>query len=249
MANVKKTVILFQIALCIFFSFSAYSQDIPKELKTNPLYSHQKDIINGIKWVYEMKYRGSSLLSDKYWPTAEVRYNGEDFHGVRLNYDLFTDNFIVFVPEKGSEKFVVPRKDYLEKFSYTDSLTGVNREFEYFQLPGTREKKLYEMAYRGNSMLYLVRHEVTTRSKIENGFLGDYIRWVDLYLKIGDTFGSFKNRRTLLKLLGDHLPELRKFIRKNKLKINKHNYDDVTPVLKYYEQLNGKTSTSTESGG
>ncbi len=230
-------------------NMNAFSQELPAELRANPLYSHQSDIINGVKWVYEMKYRGSPFLSEKYWPAANVRYNGEEFNNVRLNYNLFTDDFIVYVPLKGNEKYVLPVKDYLEGFSYTDSITRIYRHFEYFQLPGTRGKKLYEISYRGDSILYLIRHQVSTRSDIHGGFLGDYIRWVELVIKYENNFTSFKNKHALLKLLGKHPKELRKFIRKNGLKINKKHYDDVVPVIRYFEQLEKEDKEKAELPG
>ncbi len=232
---VKRAFLL--VAVMLLLPTVAFPQGIPKELSDNPLYSHQKDIINGVKWVYEMKYRGNPFLSDKYWPLAEIRYHGEDFTGVKMNYDLYTDQFIIFIPEKGKEKYVLPRKDYLEGFTYTDSMTGVRRHFEFELVPGTKEKRLYEIAWKGRNVEYLIRHEVTTKSRIENGFLGDYIRRVGLYLIVGDRFGSFRNRRTLLALLDDHFDEMKKFIRKNRIKINIRHYDDVVRVVKYYEQL------------
>ncbi len=235
--HIKKVIRIFQFTASLLISSGAYSQSVPLLLEKNPLYSHQKDIINGIKWVYEMKYRGSPFLSEKYWPTATVEYDSREFTGVRMNYDLYTGKFIVYIPEKGNEKYVVPSKDRLEGFSYKDSLTGIFRRFRYFQAPGTKEKRLYEVAWKGESILYLVRRQVNTHTRIANGYLGDYVRGNELYFVMADQSGTFRNKRSLFILLNSHLPELRKFIRRNKLKINPHHPDDVVPLLKYYEKI------------
>jgi len=233
---VKKILMSVLLVSLWIMGLSTFAQEVPEEIISNSLYSQSKDIINGTKWVYEKKYRGIPYLVGNNWAIVNVNYNGKPFKGVSLNYNLFTDEFIIFVSEKENKKYVVLSKDFLESFSYKDTLVNKDRFFEYFQLPDTKEKRLYEVTYKGKS-LFLIRHTKVVRSKIADGFLGDYISSVDLYIKVDDKFEAFSNKKDLLLILGKHTQEFKKFIRKNKFKINKWHFENITPLIEYFDEL------------
>jgi hypothetical protein len=241
--TIHKTVAFFFVAFSLLISQTIHAQNVPVEIKTNPLYSHNKEIINGTKWIYQKKYRGIPFLAGASWVSGNVMYRKEIFEDVQLNYDLYTDEFILFVPDEANKKFVVVSKDFLQSFSFTDPTTHKNRFFEFLQLPGTKEKQLYEVAYSGNSTL-LLRHKKKVSSKVADGFLGDYVTSVGFYLKTGDHYQTFKKKKDLFKILGKHIPELRQFIRKNKLKIKTKNYTDIAPVIEYFDQLEAQKNNN-----
>ncbi len=233
---VKKIVTPLLLVFCLITGEATFAQEIPDEILQNSLYSQSKDIINGTKWIYEKKYRGSPFLVGNNWAIGNVTYNGKFFKGVSFNCNLYTDEFIIFHSEKGNKKFVVLQKAFLKNFSYMDTETNKNRYFEYIKLPGTKQKRLYEIAYKGKS-LFLIRHIKAVRGKVADGFLGDYISAVDLYLKVGDKFETFSSKKDLLNILGKHIPELKKIIKKNKFKINKHHYKNIAPLIEYFDKL------------
>jgi hypothetical protein len=234
--SVKNILMLLLLVLLLIPGPATFAQEIPDEISSNSLYSQSKDIINGTKWVYEKKNRGIPYLVGNNWATGNVKYDSKLFPGVRFNYNLFTDEFIIFSSDEGNKKYVAVQKDFLESFSYRDTLTNKERFFEYVQLPGTNQKRLYEIIYQGKS-LFMVRHIKAVRSKVADGFFGDYIDAADMYIKVDNTFETFSNKKDLLNILAKHTQELNKFIHKNKIKIKKLNYENIASVINYFDEL------------
>ena len=223
------------VVILLFIAGYTRAQEIPEEIRSNPLYSNADEIINGTKWIFEKKYRGNPFLSDS-WVKCDIKYNNTIYTDVELNYDLYKDELIVFNRDEGNKKYVVLPNEYFNSFSFNDPVTNEQREFKYFQLPGTRQKYLYEVAYQGKTTL-LIKHIKAVRSRVADGFLGDYISTVELYLKTGEKYESFSKKNPLLLLLGKHSQELKRFMRRNRLKINKKHYKDVAPLLEYFDTL------------
>lgn len=239
----KNLIALFYIVSSLFLHEIGFSQSLPGEIISNSLYSNTKNIINGTKWVFDRKYRGVPFLVESYWPEGNITYNGEDFENIRFNYDLYTDELIIFIPEEGNKKYIALQNKYLEGFSFKDNVTNKKRTFTYFQVKGTKEKKLYEIAYKGNVCDFLIHHNKTVNTKVADGFLGDYVRSVELFVNINGKFKAFSNKKTLLQALGEHSAELKQYIRSNHLKINKKHYEDSVSVIEYFDRLEGSGET------
>jgi hypothetical protein len=118
-------------------------------------YTTSNDIINGRKWSYEKKYLGSPLLTDDYWPEADILYNGVQFTCKLMNYDLQRDELIIYYPEKGKEKYVVLSSEKLRGFTFKDTLLNRTRVFEFIQLPGKSGRSLYENIKTDKVSLYI----------------------------------------------------------------------------------------------
>jgi len=231
----KKITCFLGLYYCFVFSGTLPAQEIPGDIKSNPLYSNIKEIINGPKWTYDKKYSGTSLLTGISWATGDVLYNGTRFEGIKMNYDLYTNEFIIFIPDEDEKKYVALSKESLEGFSFQDTVTGRKRYFEYSRFPGTSEKRLYEIAYDGESR-FLICRNVLVSGRIANGFLGEYTHSMTFYLKSDGQFRTFSTQKELLKLLGDHTSELKRYIHSANLKINKKNYADIARLIGYSDK-------------
>ncbi len=132
----KKLYLLVFCLSCLLSTRIIKAQNCLDILKSDPLYSSSKDIINGRKWVASSGYTGSCMLKENYWPKADILYNGTPFKDIRMNYDIFRDEFILYYPEKGKELYIVINKDHLSGFSFNDSLLKRDRIFEYTESSG-----------------------------------------------------------------------------------------------------------------
>jgi hypothetical protein len=224
------------ILACLLFSKTTFAQNCMDAIFQNPLYSGSNNIINGRKWINEVKYSGSPLLMEKYWPIAEIKYNGVLYSGILMNYNVYKNELIIFQPEKGKEKFVVLNNNLLSGFTFIDTLTNRKHSYEYIELTGNPGKALYENATVGKSVFY-IKPLKNIEIKSSSNRQGEFSSHFEYYLKVGKDYVRFNSKRQLLKLLASHITELKKFIRKNKLRINYMQPEHVITVLKYYNEL------------
>jgi hypothetical protein len=223
------------ILFCIVYSEKGYSQNCLNKINQNILYSGSYDIINGIKWVYEKKFLGSPLLMENYWPKADILYNGSKYTGIVLNYDVLKNELIVFHSENGNDKYVVLGIDNLSGFSFTDTVWNRKHIFEYVELTGIKGKSLYENASTGKIMFYIKPVKtVEIKSADEQGSYSDSYEY---YLNTGNRYSIFRSKNQFIKLLANHSSEVKKFIRKNRIKINSQLPDNIIAVLRYYDGL------------
>jgi hypothetical protein len=225
------------IFCCLIYSQSVFAQNCLDILKSNPLYSNSNDIVNGRKWVKESGYNGSPLLKETYWPKADILYNGVHFRDIHMNYDIFKEEIIVYYPERGQEKYVVINKDHLSGFSFNDSTLQRNRLFEYTELKGIGGKVIYEKIPT-EKVSFFIRPMIEFDATPSQTILGKYTGHSLYYLNAGSGFSSFSSRSQMINLLANHKKEMNKYIRKQKLKINKKHPEDVVAAIKYFDGLN-----------
>lgn len=224
----------FILASFILSSRTVFTQNCLNEIYNNPIYSGADEIVNGTKWGYSKKYLGTPLLVEKYWPNADIIYNGKHYQGVLMNYDVYKNEIIIFYPEKDKEKWVVISIDKLSGFSFTDKVTNRKRFFEYIALTGNEDKALYENASAGNIRFFIKPVKLTHKVASERE---EFINTFKYFLDNGNGYKKFHSKKQLLKLLGNHTRDLKKFIKKNNIKINTRQTEGVIATLEYFSGL------------
>jgi hypothetical protein len=189
--------------------------------------------MNGTKWIYPKKYLGSPMLLENYWPKADIVYNGIHFGGVMMNYDVYNNEIIVFHRETGKEKYVVISRDKVSGFSFTDTVMNRKHVYENIELPGIRGRTFYENASVGKISLY-IKPMKSVEMRSSGGGQGTLSSFYEYYLNVGNGYAGFHSKSQFIKLLANHEPELNRYIRKNKLKINNRHPENVIAVVNYF---------------
>jgi hypothetical protein len=177
------------------------------------------------------------MLVENYWPKADILYNGVHYTGILMNYNVYNNEIIIFHPEKGKEKYVVISNKYLSGFSFTNSLTNSKHFYEYIELPGISGKALYENASVGKTSFFIKPMKNIEVRSSDRG-QGEFSNFYEYYLDVGNGYTSFRSKSQFIKLLAKHSIELNRFIRKNKLKINNKQPENIIAVLNYFDGLN-----------
>lgn len=225
------------IFCCIFYAENVSAQNCLNDILLSNLYSGSDNIINGKKWIYEKKYSGTPLLTEEYWPEATISYKGVVYKEVLMNFDIVKNEIIIYLPEKGKEKYVVLCTDYLSEFSFSDSLMNRDRFFEFKELPGIDGKALYENASSGKISFYIkpVKNIVVGSSGKGRGA---YQSLYEYYISTGIGYSGFRSKNSLIKYLGNSGSEAKRFIKKNNIKINNQHPEGIIAVINYINGLN-----------
>jgi hypothetical protein len=213
------------------------AQNCLDDILHSRLYSKSEDIINGRKWINEKHYSGSPLLMDKYWPTADVSYNGLHYSGEIVNYDLSKDEMIIYRSEGSIIKFVVISNEKLTGFAFTDTITGEKYFYEYKELPGIEGKALYEMTASGRIILYIKPVKKVQLRTVSEG-MGEFNDFFEYYLNDGDGFARVTSNRQFLKLFPEHEAEVKKYIRNHSIKIDEKHPGNIIDLVHYCNLLN-----------
>jgi sialate O-acetylesterase len=209
---------------------------LENNLQSLELYSISNDIINGTKWTYQKIYQGNPFLAEEYWPMADLVYGGIQYAGFYINYDLYNNHLILLYDDNNIKKYVVLSNEYIESFSYTDTVRHQEHHYEYFRIPGTNGKELYEKVYEGKTS-FIIRPKCEIKYGTSGSYPGEYLRSFEYYIQVEGKYERVHSKKTLLNALKRNVPEMKRFIRQNRLKISRKHPENIIPVLKYYDEL------------
>ena len=160
------------------------------------------------------------------------------FEGLDLQYDMFTDQMIYFDSERLLENrfYKIALNEYLLDEVYLiydqDSIL-----FRYFHSNHALDHQLkngfYEVVYEGGTELLIQHHAYLSK---KDG-LDYYVYDPRQFIKIGDRYHKFKSKRSLMKLLGEHAAEVKRYIRSKNIYFRLAKKDDLSGILKYYDGL------------
>jgi hypothetical protein len=213
------------------------AQNCLDEVLSNKIYSTDDNIINGRKWIYKKIFLGTPLLMSEYWPSADIIYNGSHVKGQKMNYDLYKDEMIISQSENGRIIYVVINKDNLTGFSYTDTTDMRFHLFEYTELPGSRGKSLYENLSAGRIRFYL-KPVKKVETKSIGGTRGLFTDYYEYYMTNGDQFTRISTKNQILELMPGHRPEIKRYMRDNRFKINSKHPENMIDIIHFLSTLN-----------
>jgi hypothetical protein len=224
------------LLLCLLNVNSGMAQNCLDDILSSDLYSNSGEIINGRKWIYEKKYSGSPLLMIDYWPKADISYNGKLYTGQFMNYDLFKNELIIYQSEKLKEKFVLINTDKLSGFSFKDTVTGKSHSFEYKELPGIQGRSLYEHIPAGRIVFYIKPVKKAEIRSVGAGE-GKWLNYYEYYVGSGNLFTRFRSRHQLIDLLPEHGSELKRYMRKNMIRLSDQHPEGMFAAISYLKSL------------
>jgi hypothetical protein len=226
----------FIFLLCFLTGNFCLAQNCLDDILHSDLYSNSGDIINGRKWIYEKKYSGSPLLISDYWPKADISYNGFMYTGQFINFDLFKNELIIYHSEKLKEKFIFINTDKFSGFSFTDTITGIRHSFEYTEVPGIPGRTLYEQLSAGVITFFIKPLKKADTKSVGTGG-GRWLNYYEYYLSREGIVTRFRSNHQLIGLVPEHGSELKRYLRKNAIRITDQNQEGMYDAISYLNSL------------
>jgi hypothetical protein len=166
------------------------------------------------------------------WVEGTVHYNGDVYEGVGILYDLVKEKIIIEHPFAGIK------------------LELISEKIKYVELPGHRIVRLvadtiknspirtgfYDLLYDGSTKFYVKRQKTQKEEIVGHEIQVKFSEKDHLFIYKKGLYIPVRSRSSLLDILGDRKTEVRKYIRKNKIRFRKGREKAISRVVSFYDE-------------
>jgi hypothetical protein len=190
-------------------------------------------LYNGIIWT-NMYHRieGDQFLFSWLFIPGTISINGTTFKNVRIKYDIYSDEIITPL---NSEVILQLNKELVDSFN-------ISFEDKVYRFTNIRNDTLMDfggyvnLLYKGRSSFY-VKYKKSISPSITSKSDGNFYQNHIMYIVKDNHIQPIDGIKTLFKVLNANKEQIRKFIKKNKLKISKKIPESFVPVIRFYDSI------------
>lgn len=162
-----------------------------------------------------------------------ILYDGTNYPGVMLAYDLTKDEVMVVNPVSNRNISLVTSR--VERFELDEHVFIRLRSNE--AMTGFPGDGFYEVLYNNDTTTVLAKLKKTMRAPARAEELSKFTQSDVYYVRRGDTFDIIGSKRALLKMTGDYKGEVAKFMQREKLNFKKAPGQAIVKVMEFYDRL------------
>ncbi len=187
----------------------------------------QAAIFNGDEQKKYPRTPNDPYLKSQEYTMGRLSYNGVLYPDVRLRLDLCRDELVALSPNYQDIVLSSEKIDFAELHNYRILYLSPG------QLPDCPFSGFYILLYSGSCM---VMEKRSFSLELREG-QSTFIPSVKYYIYKDDTYLRVRNKRSLLKALGDYRRELAQYIRHSNLRFRSDAEKMIVEVMKEYERL------------
>ncbi|HEY4327079.1 MAG TPA: hypothetical protein VGN20_24040 [Mucilaginibacter sp.] len=203
----------------------------------NAALGDQSSLYNGPEYYfYDPHIKGNAYFLDRNGFTAgSVNYDGINYSGVQMLYDLYSEKIAVLLYNHFSKFSLLNER--VKSFHFLDhqfiNLTPDSLGNSTVIKPG-----FYDLQYSGKSQVLVkwskdIQATTGVASNPEN-----YFNLIErFYLKKNNTYYAITSQGVLINVLKDKKKELQQYIRDNQIKFRKGPEEAMVKIASYYDHL------------
>jgi hypothetical protein len=198
----------------------------------NPFIAKQSRLYNGIEHPgYAYKMKGHAYFLQNEVSIGTVIYDELEFANVPMLYDLYKGQVVVQHFDGFSKIGLVSSK--------VKSFSLLNHHFVRLDsIPGTPiTGGFYDEMYTGNTKVLVKRGKFiveTVKDEIER----EFVETNPVFIQKDARYYSIKSNKALLTLLQDKAPQVKQYLRKNRIKFRKAPEYTILKAVEYYDSIN-----------
>lgn len=198
----------------------------------NPFIEKQSRLYNGVEHLgYAYKIKGHAYFMQNELSIGTIVYDGLEFANVPMLYDLFKAQVVVQHLDGFSKIGLISSK--------VRSFTLLNHHFVRLDsMPGTPiNGGFYDELYTGNTKVLAKRRkyiEEVVKDELERTF----IEADPVFIQKDGTYYYIKTYKSLLTVLKDKAPQVKQYLRKNRLKFRRTPENTILKAAEYYDSIN-----------
>ena len=241
-----KICIIFSLGLFGFF-FSAKAQSQSTEASDTTYY--QNALASVVMWYnqavgvnsplykgkeyldYNFRIEGNQYFQSDLWQKGSVYYEGQLYQDVTMKYDIA--NKVVILDHAQLPVPITLESSSVEHFSLLDH--------HFIRLVGDTTNApvstgFYDLLYDSNTQ-FLINREKVLRDEIDDRKLRFWFEERDTYfIRKEGSYHKVKSKKSVLNVFPEHKKEIRKFLKKNKIKYRQQREEAIYLMVKYYDQ-------------
>ena len=191
-------------------------------------------IYNGKIWrnLY-IRVKGEPFFLTGEFLNADVIFNGKQFRDLRIKFDIFNDEVILFV---NPTIIIILNKEMINEFNFSYE----NRLYRIVNMGIDSTRVLngfVSVLYNGATPLfakYLKKIELQPYDRQNDVFYQLH----RIYIKIDSVIVQISGKRELFKILQDRQSEIRDYVRANRVKITRKDPYTFIPLLQFFDSKN-----------
>jgi hypothetical protein len=182
---------------------------------------------------YDISFIGNPFFDTTAMVPGSIFYDGTLYENVPMLFDIQNDAVVIYRRNVNFKIRLVNEK--------IDHFTFLSHEFLRIAADSNNKFSLptgfYDRVYNGNSTFLVQRKKFTKDDPVVNGEVKTrFIEFENYFVKQNNRFYPVKTRKSVLALFKDKEKDLRRFIKKNKLKFKKKPEYAILQVVRYYDQ-------------
>jgi len=198
----------------------------------NPFIVKQSRLYNGVEHLgYAYKIKGHAYFLQNELSIGTIVYDELEFANVPMLYDLLKGQVVI---------------QHLDGFSKIGLISPKVRSFSLLNhhfvrldsIPGTPiTGGFYDELYTGNTKVLVKRRKYiqeTVKDEIER----EFIEVNPVFVQKENTYYFIKTYKTLLAVLKDKAPQVKQYLRKNRIKFRKAPEYTILKAAEYYDSIN-----------
>ncbi len=183
---------------------------------------------------YNIRIMGNPYFDTVAMQSGSIYYNGTLYNNVPMLYDILNDDVII---NRYNQNFRIRLTK--EKISYFSVLTHTFIRI----VPDSTGKVLpgigfYDRIYNGKTEVLVKRtKDIKDDPTIANEIISRFLQHNSYFVRKHHLYFQVATRKSLLKLFDDRDKQIRKYLRKNKIKFRKQPEYTIVKAAQYYDQL------------
>ena len=195
---------------------------------------HQSRLYNGNEHRgYSQRINGFAYFGQNNWQRGSIFYDGLLFKNVPILYDLYKDQVIVQHFNEYIRISLISEK--VKEFTIEDHLF-VRIERDSIQNP-VLKTGFYDVLHKDNLEL-LARRTKLIEETVTDHLEQDFIEKNSYYIKKNGAYKIVKSYKGLQEILKEKSKEIRRYLKKNKIKYRKDKETAIVLAVKFYDSPN-----------
>jgi hypothetical protein len=223
----------FLMLLFMCHGIKSHSQTVPGSIR----YSNKQDTLkenqilyNGREWQNQYYLvRGDQFLFSNDFLPGSVIIRGKKFMNLNIKYDLYNDEILIPNEVGGTLQL---NKELVDSFS----LSFRNKTYWFTRMPEDKLKGYVNILYKGKSALYIKYSEYIKKLAVE-GMYDKFYPEKRIYFVRNDIVNRLTGKSDMIRLLADQKNQIKDFIKKNKLIIDRDDPETFIPVIRYSDTI------------